>query len=296
MHLNIQFRSLRFLAVIGLAAPLTLVSAADEEAIGLRVDDSSADAVIAASKDHVWLNKELKAADYQQDAANAARKLGDAKLDSAELGAITEAIKREPVRAGVAFAQCLNPKNCPDPIVRRGAVKGIEIANPKPEVVGRALAACVIVETNADVRKAAGDLIKSRKDAVASRALVAYYVNAFDDDGVLLKADHERAAIDAMKAAGGHAVYEQLLMYATMEVHAGTATEAGPPQVVYMTNGGNIGSPSGSINLPIELPNLELRGISTTLIVPALGALKQVTGQNFGHNMNRWRDWVAKQE
>ena len=282
-------------ACVGTLA-LTASASAEEETIGLRADAKATEGVIASSSaNHTWLKKELKAEEFQRDAAKAARRLGDPKLDSDELSKIGEAIRLDTERAGAAFANCLNAKNCPDAQVRLGAVRGIKLAKPRNPNVSKALAACVIVETNADVRTAAAALIRDQKDPIASKALVDYYVDAFDTDGVLIKADHERAAIDALKAVGGHGIYEQLLMYATLEVRAGMATEIGPPQTVYITNGGSINSPSGTINLPIELPNLELRAVNTTIVVPALGALRQVSGQNFGRNIGKWQDWIGKQ-
>jgi type II secretory pathway component GspD/PulD (secretin) len=62
--------------------------------------------------------------------------------------------------------------------------------------------------------------------------------------------------------------------YITLDVRPGTALELTPPQIVFITNAGldvNIGG--GNINLPIELPNLELRSISTTVTVPDNGTM-----------------------
>jgi hypothetical protein len=244
--------------------------------------------------EHIWLEKSLKPEAYVADAAELARVLG--KEDASYVPeAISKAIKADPDRAGGAFAQCLDPKNCPDPVVRLGAVRGIAVANPKDQTVGKALAACVIAEKNEAARKAAADLIKARKDKVADRQLVQFYVDSFDEQGVLLNGDHERAAIDAMKFAGHRALYEVLMAFVTMDVRAGTATELTPPQTVYISNGGSVSNPNGTINLPIELPNLELKSINTTIMVPAFGAIKRIAGENF-HNIDQARAWVNKQE
>jgi len=244
--------------------------------------------------EHVWLEKSLKPDDYVADAAELARVLGREDSSYAAEG-ITQAIKADAERAGAAFTQCLDPKNCSDPIVRLGAVRGISIANPKEGPVGKALAACVIAEKNEQARKAAAELIKSRKDRVANKALVEYYVDSFDPQGVLLQADHERAAIDAMKIAGNRALYEVLMAYVTMDVRAGTATELTPPQTVYISNGHDVNNPNGSINLPIELPILELRSVNVTLTIPAFGALKTIAGQNFHNPAQAWA-WIDKQQ
>ncbi len=61
--------------------------------------------------------------------------------------------------------------------------------------------------------------------------------------------------------------------YITLELRPGTAIELTPPIIVFITNGGNINAPGGTINLPIELPNLELRSINTTVTIPDNGTM-----------------------
>lgn len=281
-----------------LLSALTVASAlgVTSSSFGASDDEGEIRLSTEAKPVHEWLKKDLSDAAFKEDAAQAALKLAQEKLDDYELAAITDAIKRDPNRAALAFAACLNPKNCADPKVRLGAVKGIGYANVKLAIVSKALAAVVISETDQPTRTAAVGLLKGHKDPIANKALVDYYLDAFDSDGVLVKADHERVAVAAMRDVGGRQIYEALMAYVTMEVHAGSATEAAPPQTVYITNGGDIHNPAGSVNLPIELPNLELKGYNGTLVVPALGALKQVTGQNFGRHLDRWQNWIAKQD
>jgi type II secretory pathway component GspD/PulD (secretin) len=61
--------------------------------------------------------------------------------------------------------------------------------------------------------------------------------------------------------------------YITMDVRPGTATELTPPQIIFITNGGDINNPTGTINLPLELPNIELRSVSTTVTIPDNGTM-----------------------
>ena len=61
--------------------------------------------------------------------------------------------------------------------------------------------------------------------------------------------------------------------YITMDVRPGTAIELTPPQIIFITNGGDINNPTGTINLPIELPNIELRSVSTTVTIPDNGTM-----------------------
>ncbi len=61
--------------------------------------------------------------------------------------------------------------------------------------------------------------------------------------------------------------------YITLDMRPGTATELTAPQIIFITNGLNVNAPLGNINLPIELPNIELRAINTTVTVPDNGTL-----------------------
>ena len=61
--------------------------------------------------------------------------------------------------------------------------------------------------------------------------------------------------------------------YITLELRPGTAIELTAPLIIYITNGGNTAIPGGNINLQIELPNLELRSINTTVTIPDNGTM-----------------------
>ncbi|GMV80094.1 MAG: hypothetical protein AMXMBFR7_12780 [Planctomycetota bacterium] len=61
--------------------------------------------------------------------------------------------------------------------------------------------------------------------------------------------------------------------YITLDVRPGTAVELTPPQILFISNGLDVNNPLGNINLPIELPNIELRSINTTVTVPDNGTL-----------------------
>jgi type II secretory pathway component GspD/PulD (secretin) len=61
-----------------------------------------------------------------------------------------------------------------------------------------------------------------------------------------------------------------------MDVRTGTAFELEPPDVVFITNSGDVNNGAvgrSSTNLRIELPNLELRSISTTVTLPDSGTM-----------------------
>jgi general secretion pathway protein D len=62
--------------------------------------------------------------------------------------------------------------------------------------------------------------------------------------------------------------------YITLDLRPGTALELTPPQVVFITFAGNdVNVGGGGFSLPIFLPNIELRSISTTVTVPDNGTM-----------------------
>ena len=61
--------------------------------------------------------------------------------------------------------------------------------------------------------------------------------------------------------------------YITLDCRPGTAIELTPPAIIFITNSRDVQTGGGTINLPIELPNLELRSVSTTVTVPDGGTM-----------------------
>jgi hypothetical protein len=255
----------------------------------------------------VWLQKSLSDEAYQADAAEVARQLADDKLNTLDKSALVEAIGRDPMRATKAFSTCLNFQKWPHAPTRLGALKGIEIAtgtqrdlkNATLFNAGKAVANTMLAEPVKEVRSAAMDLVRNNKDGtvsgVAAGMLVSHWHNAFDQDGIIDEPQRD-AALGALKDLGDKRTYDALLYYATMEVHAASATSLTPPQVAFITNaGGDVNRGGGNINLPIELPNNEIRSFDATLIVPAVSAMRHITGQEFNKNLDKWRAWIKAQ-
>jgi len=144
-----------------------------------------------------------------------------------------------------------------------------------------------VYEQDAETRAAVINLIKVRNDAVAAKTLVETWKSAFDDVG-LLKVNEpvRKAAVNAIHDVGDKRVYQALLYYAILEVRAGAAE---------LVRVDSVAITGQRINLPIDLPVLELRGVEGTIVVPAMASLKQATGQDFGRHFDKWNDWIAKQ-
>jgi hypothetical protein len=47
--------------------------------------------------------------------------------------------------------------------------------------------------------------------------------------------------------------------------------------------------------LPIQFPELNIQRVNTAVVAPAVSALRDVTGQDFGQDWDAWSKWVQKQ-
>ncbi len=81
-------------------------------------------------------------------------------------------------------------------------------------------------------------------------------------------------------------VFQALLYYATLEMRAQTAAPA-------RVDTANIRGQN--INLPIDLPVIDIVSAEGTIMIPAMASLKGATGQDFGHNFSKWQEWINKQ-
>lgn len=262
--------------------------------------------VIAPRKSRIWFASELKEEAFHKEAIEAARALAGStgstssagsKLDSKALAELQEGLQRDKKRTSTVFTGLLDARKTSDSSVRLGAVKALELAAPAPALIGKPLAAAAVLETDTTVRAEAIRVIRSRKDADASREMLKLWKSAFEDGMVGVNEPLRAAAEDAMRDVGDKRVYEVLYAYVLMELRAQTAS-LDKLDTTRIRNAGlnvNANDRGGNINLPIELPSLSLMSVETTLWVPALPSLQRVTGQNFGWNVKRWNEWLAAQ-
>ncbi|MCY3020537.1 MAG: hypothetical protein NTW87_16065 [Planctomycetota bacterium] len=232
-----------------------------------------------------WFKAGLSAEAYQAEAAAAAAALGGDKLSAEEKTALSEAIRREGERTGRAFGACLDWKQY-NATTRLGAIRGLTIGAPAARTAAKGLAGSAIGEPVQQVRSTAISLIRDRKDAAVTAEILRFWRSAYDDE---LGFDEAKrvAAVAAMRDIGDRRAYEALLYLVTLELHTGAASSAGPMGEVSITGNG--------INLPIQLPSIETMSFNGTIIVPALASLKGVTGQDFGRDANKWREWIKQQ-
>lgn len=250
--------------------------------IGVRRDDASPAPPSVGPRE--WFRAGLSDAAWQSEAAAAAVLLGSGKLSAEEKTGLSDALRRDRQRSGRAFAACLDPHQY-DATTRLGAVHGIRIAEPAPSAAAKALACSALAEPVPQVRTAAIDLVRERKDVAVTAEIVRFWRAAYDEDVGFDEAKRV-AAVAALRDIGDRRAFEALLYYATLEIYAGAATAATMAEAS-ITGAG--------VNLPIQLPGMDLMSFHATIIVPAMPSLKGATGQDFGRDLAKWRDWVGKQ-
>lgn len=287
-------RSLLLVAIaFGVACPIALAEEDPSLFIGLRRDPPAAQKPAPAAESKPadnskkrWFKAGISDAAFHTDALAVARLLASSKDTPYEIDEAKEAVSREKERCAKEFVWMLNWQNCPDAATRRGAIAGISLCAPEGKVVGKPLALSAVYEPDADAKKASIALVKSRKDMESARALITTWKSAFDEQGILPANETTcKAAVDAMREIADKRTYQALLYYAMLEIRAGAAE---------LKRVDNVAITGQGIRLPIDLPVLELRGVEGTIIVPAMASLKGATGQDFGRNFDKWKDWINK--
>lgn len=260
-------------------------SESDNEGLEIGARRGTASSTKATPPKREWLKAGLSDSAYQAELYNAVKMLANEKLESSERFALQESIVREKERAVKGCLWLMDWKNCADPAGRIGAVAALGACAAEPKVAGKPLAVSAIFDPDEKVRKAAAAQIKARKDTVAEKSLIETWKSSFDEQGVLDANEARRkASVAAMREVGEKNVYQALLWYAQLELRAQTAA---PVRIdtVNITGQG--------INLPIELPVIDIISTEGTIVVPALASLKAATGQDFGRNIQKWNEWIG---
>lgn len=233
-----------------------------------------------------WFKPGLNDSAFFDEAFAAAKMLAYDKLDPADRAAIQSALEREKKRAGIAFLWLLDWTKCGDASARAGAVAGLNYTSAEPKKLGASLATSAMFDPDERVRKASAAAIKAGPDKIAERAILDAWKSSFDESGMLDANEARRkATVAAMREVNDKQVFQALLYYATLELRAGSAALVGVDTVSIKGN---------NINLPIDLPKLDLINVEGAIAIPAMASLKQATGQDFGRNLLKWNEWLNK--
>ncbi|HLX65118.1 MAG TPA: hypothetical protein VKX17_27865 [Planctomycetota bacterium] len=199
-----------------------------------------------------------------------------------------------PALAPAGFRKQWYSKIFGSPVLVQGLTQGILPANPLSSPLGQSIQSnpgqgALFQFRFLQALQTSAVLQAVRKDQTADQ-LLAPKLMQFNNQRAHVMVAQQRSYIKDYDVSG--AVYDPVIgsfltgvvlevkptvsndkRYITLELHPGTAIELTPPIIVFITNSGNINSGTGTINLPIELPNLELRSISTTVTIPDNGTM-----------------------
>lgn len=267
--------------VAGALCCFAACAAEPELIIGARKDAPS-----AASSQREWFKSGLGESAYQTETYAAAKQLANEKLEATERAAIQEGLSRDKERSIKACLWLMDWNNCADPVGRVGAVNGLGTLSYDSKKLGKQIASSAIFDPDEKVRKATAAMIKSRKDLAAEREVLETWKTSFDESGVLdVNETRRKASVAAMREIGDKQIFQALVWYAQLELRAGSAQTVRVDTVNIRGQG---------INLPIDLPVLDLVSAQGNIVVPAMTSLKQATGQDFGRNFGKWNEWIAK--
>jgi len=207
-------------------------------------------------------------------------------------------LQRDKVKSTESMLAAFNPLHASDAAVRIGALQAMQTLKPVGERYSLALGTIAASDPVNDVRAAAISTIKSRGDDFAIRSMIGHLVSSFDQSGSVRDKLLAARASDALRGLNDKRVYQALLYYVTLELRL-TNVSAGNLTTRQIDT---FSVPSGQnpfpaqLALPIQTPELTMTRVYTTVVAPAVGALKLISGEDFGDDWDKWGKWVAKQK
>ena len=255
----------------------------------------------AASGDELFIvaaPPAAEAAEPDRKIAGLARVLGQKDAPEEATQEEIRGLLQEREKAGEVLMGCLDFRKHSEAQERLGALKGLRVVKPAGERPSILLAWTAVADPTPNVRTAAVDLIKERKDVPAIGVLIRHLIGAFDDQGNVVNAPVRDNAVTALRSVNDRCVAETLLYYCTMETRPTvTSVNVGEPTHItalsfYQTGGFVVGY---WVSLPIYFPKVDVMRVRTTVCAPA-AALRAVTGQDFGDDSKAWLKWIRAQQ
>ncbi|GMV81353.1 MAG: hypothetical protein AMXMBFR7_25370 [Planctomycetota bacterium] len=173
------------------------------------------------------------------------------------------------------------------PSERMAALQTLESisSKPVPVAISEALFKRILFDSDEGVRKTAARAMDTLDDTRAMQFLYKAVIHP------AVKAEHRLRAAEGIRWLDRPEVIEALVQIVSYELRVGSATEVQPPQTLFISNGLDVNNPLGNINLPIELPNLELRSVQTSVAVLAFAGLRTISQRDLGAEPAAWQRW-----
>ncbi|MBI3828249.1 MAG: HEAT repeat domain-containing protein [Planctomycetes bacterium] len=172
-------------------------------------------------------------------------------------------------------------KEAKDSKDRENALKKLQETHfyPIPKEVSAQLFKSALDDKDEDVRKAASLAIKNLEDDDAKKFLAGAAVHPKIDE------TRRKHAAQAIRHVDDPGLIGAIVTMVSYDIRTGTATENVPVRFATISN------PAVPINLPIELPDIELRSVSTSLATYAVIALKEIARRDLGGDPKAWEKW-----
>jgi len=221
------------------------------------------------------------------------RVLGGDDAQQAQRQQALTVVMRSMNRAGDQLVNRADSNRFDDWVVRRGALRGIQALGVSGPRVSSTMAWAAARDPEPKVRDEAVGVIKARGDRMAAGLITRHLVDAFDKRGNVLKADVRDNAVQALRRIGDRRTAEALAKYVFAEVRTAVVQDNGMRTTRMRAP---VPLPGGEgatfLDMPIEFPSLNVTRYRGTVVVPALAALRSLTGQDFGGNREQWTRWI----
>ena len=203
-------------------------------------------------------------------------------------------LKKDRTRATEGILAALDFRNTYDVPKRLGALKALEALQTVHSTVSAYLAMAAVADPDENVRKAVVSLVKARADNAAIGGMLQYLMNDFDGNGhVVDEAVRDRAVESIHSLHEDKQIYQSLLYYVTLEMRVSN-TELANLQTRQIDSFQNIGGRIVPLSFPVQLPELKITSVHTTVRCPAVNALEALSGQDFGEDADKWGRWIRK--
>ena len=150
---------------------------------------------------------------------------------------------------------------------------------PIPKEVSTAVVRRIMDDSEEQVRSAAVQTIQDLNDEQAKDALVSVAVHP------KLKAEQRKNAAHAIRTLDDARLVSAIVTMVTYDVRTGTAIDFQPPRIRAIIN------PVIPIFLPIDLPDIELRSVSTSIATFGVIALREIARRDMGTDSEAWKKW-----